>query len=68
MNGMLLWLGRIAGVGGVLLCLVSAAVRLAGSYFLGGFQVGTLLQAGIALMTFACLCFLAVLVQSAGKG
>jgi len=59
MNELLLWLGRGVGLGGVLVCLLSAVVRLKGSYFIGGFQVGTLLLAGIALMTFACLCLLA---------
>ena len=59
MNELLLWLGRSVGLGGVLVCLLSAVVRLKGGYFIGGFQVGTLLQAGIALMTFACLCLLA---------
>ena len=59
----LLKLGRIAGVGGVLLCIASVAVRLSGAYRIGGFEVGTLLQGGIAAMVLGCLCFLAVLSQ-----
>lgn len=59
----LLKLGWITGVVGVLLCIAGVAVRLGGAYWLGGFQVGTLLQAGIAAMVFGCLCFLAVLTH-----
>ncbi len=65
MQTTLTWLGRLAGIAGALMCLVGGLVRLSGSYWLGGFQTGTLLQAGSALMTFACLCFLALL---AGRG
>jgi hypothetical protein len=59
----LISLGWIAGIGGVLLCLVSAVYRLGGAYWIAGFQTGTLLQAGIAAMVFGCFCFLAVLVR-----
>ena len=59
----LLKLGRITGVVGVLLCIAGIAVRLGGAYWIAGFQVGTLLQAGIAAMVFGCLCFLAVLTH-----
>lgn len=63
MNDLLLWLGRVAGIGGVLLCVVAAAARIGGYYFLGSFQVGTLLQAGMAMMIAGCLGFLAVLTE-----
>lgn len=59
----LLKLGRIAGVVGVLLCVAGVAVRLGGEYWIAGFQVGTLLQAGTTAMVFGCLCFLAVLAH-----
>lgn len=57
----LLQLGRSAGVIGVLLCIIGAASRLSGAYWLGGFQVGTLLQAGTAAMVFGCFCLLTVI-------
>lgn len=63
MNDLLLWIGRVAGVGGVLLCAVAAVARISGHYFLGGFQVGTLLQVGMAMMIAGCLGFLAVLTE-----
>lgn len=60
------WLGWIAGVGGVLLCLVGAAFRLSGEFWIGSFQSGTLLQGGIAAMVFGCFCFLALLTHRSG--
>lgn len=56
-------LGWIAGIAGVLLCIAGVASRLSGAYWLGGFQVGTLLQAGTAAMVFGCFCLLAVLAR-----
>lgn len=59
----LLKLGWVAGIFGVLLCSVSVVFRLGGAYWIGGFQSGTLLQAGTAAMVFGCFCQLAVLTQ-----
>jgi hypothetical protein len=64
MNELLLWFGRAAGFAGVLICAVAAAARLSGQYFLGGFQVTTLLQVGMAAMIAGCLCLLVVLTES----
>lgn len=49
-----LYLGRLSGFAGALLCLLSILLRLGGTYWLAGFQVGTLLSAGTALMVFGC--------------
>ena len=59
----LLKIGRIAGVSGVLLCIVGATARLGGAFWIGGFQTGTLLQGGIAAMVFGCFCLLVVLTH-----
>ncbi len=67
MMGIVLRLGQLSGIVGVLLCLAGVLFRLKGAYWLGGFQVGTLLQAGIAAMVFGCFCLLAVLVQQSQK-
>lgn len=61
MKNFLLWMGRLAGAGGLLLCAVAMGARLAGSYVLGIFQLGTLLQAGMAGMIAGCFCLLLVL-------
>lgn len=67
MNSLLLWSGRVAGLAGTVLCLVSLGARLAGHFWLGSFQAGTVLQSGIAAMVFACLAFLAWLVEDARR-
>ncbi len=59
----LLKLGWLAGIVGVLLCIVGIGVRLSGAFWLGGFQVGTLLQAGVAALVFGCFCMLAYLTR-----
>src|SRR5438477_9360778 len=59
----LVWIGRVSGLLGVLLFIVAGIVRLTGRFFLGGFQVGTLLQVAIAGMILACYCFLLVLTE-----
>lgn len=61
--GIVIKFGQLSGIFGALLCLISLVVRLQGAYFLGGFQVGTLLQAGIAAMVFGCFCLLSVLTR-----
>lgn len=61
MNSLLLLVGRLAGGAGMLLCIAAFGVRLTGVYFLGGFQLGTLLLAGIAAMIAGCFCLLIVL-------
>ena len=58
MNNLIMMLGRLVGLGGLLLCIVSFGARLTGKYFLGGFQVGTLLAGGIAIMVAGCYCLL----------
>jgi hypothetical protein len=63
MQELLVWVGRLAGVAGVALCAVAVVARLVGAYWLGGFQVGTLLQIGVAGMVLGCLCFLAALTE-----
>ncbi len=56
-------LGWAAGLVGVAFCVASVAARAAGRFWIGGFQTGTLLLAGIAALVFGCFCFLAVLTQ-----
>ena len=63
MNSLLLSIGWLAGIAGALVCAVAVVARLSGRYVLGAFQLGTLLIAGIALMTAACLSLLLFLVR-----
>jgi len=63
METLFVWLGRIAALAGVLIAGVAVYGRLTGNYYFGGFQVGTLLQAGTVALLVACVCFLLVLVD-----
>jgi hypothetical protein len=63
MGTVLLWVGRLAGIAGVLLCLMAVALRSRSVYNFGGFQIGTLLLAGIAAMLVGCLAYLALMVE-----
>ena len=65
MNQLLRWTGRISGLVGLLVCIAAVFVRAGGSFFIGSFQVGTMLQAGMAAMILGCLAYLAVLVDGA---
>lgn len=59
----LLKLGWGSGIIGVLFCIAGVGVRLTGEFWIAGFQVGTLLQAGIAGLVFGCFCMLAYLTR-----
>ncbi|MCB1767262.1 MAG: hypothetical protein KDJ22_14595 [Candidatus Competibacteraceae bacterium] len=61
METALLWIGRLAGAVGVVICLIAAGTRITGAFWVGGFQAGTLFLAGVAAMTFGCLALLVVL-------
>lgn len=54
-------LGLLSGIFGAALCLLSGLLRLTGNYWLGNFQVSTLLLAGTASMVFGCFCLLVTL-------
>jgi hypothetical protein len=68
MEGILLTVGRLAGAAGVLITLVAAVGRIAGLYWIAGYQTGTILLAGMALMMIGCLGFLAVIASERGAG
>jgi hypothetical protein len=62
-ENLLLWVGRLGAVAGVVLCAVAVLARLRGLYTLAGFQTGTLLLAGMAVMLAGCLGYLAALAE-----
>jgi membrane protein implicated in regulation of membrane protease activity len=67
MNALLLLLGRAAGLGGILLCVVAGAARLSGQYYMGNFQLTTLLQAGTAAIVMGCFFLLLALTARERK-
>jgi hypothetical protein len=68
MERIFLAVGWLAGALGLVLTAFAAGGRLAGHYWLGSYQAGTVLLGGMALMMVACLGFLAALVLGRGSG
>jgi hypothetical protein len=58
-----MWIARLAGLTGIAMMAVALGARLAGAYWLAGFQTGTILQAGMAATLVACLAYVAILVE-----
>jgi len=57
MESILLWIGRIAGIGGLAISAWAAIARLQGAYFAGGFQIVTLLLVGWRASSSGALAF-----------
>ncbi len=54
-------IGNLAGVAGILLCLLAGGARVLGDFHLYDYSAITIFQAGIGLMVLACLAKLEVL-------
>lgn len=67
MEALLTLAARVTGTIGVLLVVVSGIARLAGNFWLAGFQLNTLLLAGVGLLAIGCFCYLALLVERPGE-
>ena len=67
MFNLLRWAGRLAGIVGTLLAVFAVITRLGGAYMVGGFQTGTLLLAATCALAFACLSYVAILVEGPGR-
>lgn len=63
MQALLMWIGRLAGIVGVVVVGVAVVGRLYSVYRLGGFEVGTLLHAGMAATLIGCLGYVAALAE-----
>lgn len=63
MKSMLLWIGRVAGLLGLFLCVAGVSLRIGGKFFVGEFPVGTLFIGGVAAMVLGCLALLYWLVE-----
>lgn len=63
MDWLLLWIGRVAGLIGLVVAAVALIARLTGAYWVAGFQAGTIFLAGIAGLTLGCFCMLTVLTR-----
>lgn len=49
------WFANVASAAGILICVFAGLFRLAGSYYIAGFQSVTLFVLGAALVLVACL-------------
>ena len=67
MASLLTWIGRLVGCLGVLICAVTLIARVTGTWAVGGIQIGTLLQLGVAAMVLACLAYCAELAERPQK-
>ena len=67
MRTLLVWIARLAGVLGVATIVAAFGARLAGAHWLGSFQIGTILQAGMAVTLVACLAYGAILAERPGE-
>ena len=47
--------GSISGVLGALICFIAVLARIAGYYYLAGYQSTTVFNIGVGMMVFACL-------------
>jgi len=67
MNDLLLWVGRLAGAAGLAVCVAAGLLRVSGAFWIGGFQVGTMLLAGSALLIAGCFFLLLVATRRGAR-
>jgi hypothetical protein len=60
--------GDVAAVVGMLLCLLTGAARLFGTYAIAGLGTMVLFTVGVGLMVFACLAKLHLLTERTKSG
>jgi len=68
MHGLLIWIGRVAGLVGAAAVGGAVLLRLAGVWHLGMLQIGTLLNVGIAAMVLGTWAYAASLAERNGSG
>jgi hypothetical protein len=47
--------GSITGILGALICFIAGLARIAGFYYLAGYQSTTIFNVGVGMMVFACM-------------
>jgi hypothetical protein len=67
MANLLIWIGRVAGCLGVLVCAMALGARVTGTWSVGGMQIGTLFQFGMAAMILGGLAYCAALAERPRK-
>lgn len=63
MINLLIWIGRMAGILGLLLGTTAVAARAMGMWRIGDLQVGTLLLGSVAAMALGALAYAAAVAE-----
>jgi len=63
MSHLLIWMGRIAGLVGLVAVVCAVTLRATGVWHLGGLQLGTLMNAGVAAMVLGTWAYAASLAE-----
>ena len=63
MNNLLIWIGRVAGLIGLLVVGTAVMLRATGVWHLGGLQIGTLMNAGVAALALGTWAYAASLAE-----
>jgi len=63
MGDLLLWIGRLAGGAGAVLAVAAFTARATSTWLVANVQVGTMLQAGTALMVLGALSYVAWIAE-----
>ena len=66
MDRMMLLAGQTLGVLGLTMCAVAVIARIGGNYWIRGFELGSLLQVGIAGIAAGCFLLLWALTLRRG--
>jgi hypothetical protein len=54
-NKSIVFAGRVTGIIGTAVCAISGLARVAGMYYVLGFESTTLFTVGMGLMVFSCM-------------
>lgn len=65
MNTLLIWIGRLAGLVGLAAVVCAVVLRATGSWHVGGLQIGTLLNGGIAALVLGAWAYAASIAERA---
>ena len=63
MSNLLLWIGRLAGLVGLAAVGCAVMLRVTGTWHLGGLQIGTLMNTGVAAMVFGTWAYAASIAE-----
>jgi hypothetical protein len=64
---LLMWIGRIGGLVGVLMLVVSVGARSLGMWRFGDLSVGTVLLGSVAMMVLAALAYAAAVAERGAR-